>query len=83
MPIAAPHEINTFLKQYRKLMFQPNKFHFVPRTFYGITNLGLNIPDAKQIIKNLNTFNMTEGPLLTIMKTEQMYGNLVNYSKVD
>jgi hypothetical protein len=60
---AAPHEINTFLKQYRKLMFQPHKFHFQPRTFDGITNLGLNIPYAKQIIKNLRYFQYDRGPI--------------------
>ncbi|MFZ3591802.1 hypothetical protein ACOI1C_21960 [Bacillus sp. DJP31] len=49
---ATPREINAFLKEYRKLMFQPDRFHFEPRTFEGITNLGLNIPHAKQEIKN-------------------------------
>lgn len=62
MYVAAPHEINTFLKQYRKLMFQPDNFEIQPRTFDGITNLGLNIPHAKQIIKGLKYFHYDLGP---------------------
>lgn len=62
MYVAPPSEINAFLKQYRKLMFLPNNFRFEPGTYDGITNLGLNIPHAKQLIKSLKHFHYDRGP---------------------
>lgn len=60
--VASKEEINAFLKEYRKIMFQPNKFKFEPRTFDGITNLGLTIPLAKREIKTLKYVHYDIGP---------------------
>ena len=59
---ASKEEINSFLKKYRRIMFQPNKFHLVPRTFDGFTNLGLTVEQVKHEIKTLKYLNYDRGP---------------------
>ncbi|WP_148359068.1 type II toxin-antitoxin system MqsR family toxin [Peribacillus simplex] len=62
MHTASKSEINCFLKQYRKGMFLPQRFHLLDRTMDGITDLGLTIPQVKQIIKGVRYNNYDRGP---------------------
>lgn len=64
MSVAEISEINSFLKEFRKIMYIPGKFRFLNRTYNGITDLGLTLPQAKEEIKNLKYHNYDLGPSL-------------------
>lgn len=59
---ASIEEINKFLLKYKKLLISNDGIDFIPRTFDGITNLGLNIELAKKEILALTYHNYDRGP---------------------
>ena len=57
---ASKEEINQFLLQFKALL--GNGVEFVPRTYNGITNLGLNILLAEDELYKLTYHNYDRGP---------------------
>lgn len=58
---ATKEEINSFLKDFRRLMSQPEKFLFVNRR-YNFTSLGLTLEQAKYEILTLKYIHYDRGP---------------------
>lgn len=59
---ASIEEINKFLFKYKTLLIKNRGIEFEPRTFDGITNLGLDIELAKKEILSLTYYNYDRGP---------------------
>lgn len=57
---ATVEEINQFLFTYKEKL--ANGIEFIPRTFDGITSLGLNIKLAKEELYSLTYHNYDRGP---------------------
>ncbi len=54
-------EINTFLLKFKSLLSKTG-IEFVPRTYTGITSIGINIVQAEKELFSLNYHNYDRGP---------------------
>lgn len=73
---ATKNEVNTFLIEFKTLLSQKG-IVFEPRTYNGITTIGIDIPQAEQELYSLTFHNYVEVRHQITMETELLFGNLV------